>query len=420
MVKKKKYRDIDLLMNPVLFDEDFIVKPVEIAKQIISTELQIAKGSKPILSKQQQRFNQLIKKIENCEKEIENTKTLGYELDAFYKKNIIPVEKDFGDACFVWAKVLHEFAIPFKLTESQRDKLDSHIIELCNIALSYIEPNEEQKVFYDSYSFISYKDKIESEKQDIIDEFHEFMRDEMNVDMKDIPFDPDDAEKTQEYLNKLLEKLENKKNEDRHNWQKQENQTKTKKQIEKEQQKLLEDELTKKSLRSVYISLAKILHPDTETDQQLIAEKSELMKKVTVAYEQKDLSTLLKLEMEWVHQTAENLQLLTEDKLKLYNGILQDQLNDLQNELYAIKMNPAFLNVSSLLNYNKNYALSILKANKTDMLGEIEQMKINIAAFKKQPAKKNTLTNYLKDVELEEYADDDDFGEFLNNLMSRF
>ena len=414
MVKKKKYSDKELLLQPNLFGEDFIVKPVELIQPIVSTELQISNKLKQKLSKQQQKFNQLIKKIENLEKAIEKTKTLGFELNNYYTKHVIPVEKDFGEACFVWVNVLHEFALKFKLTDNQRDKLDSHIIEMCDTALSYIEPNDEQKAFYDSYNYVSYDEKMEYEKQEMMDQFKFFMEDEVGIDFEDMPFDISDAEKSKEFIDKIKAKLENKKIVEE---EKQQNQTKTKKQIEKEQQKLLEETLGKKSLRSIYISLAKMLHPDTETDEKLIDEKSELMKKVSSAYEQKDLSALLKLEMEWVHHTTEHLDLLTDDKLGLYNNILMKQLGELQNEHYAVKMNPAYINVSNLLGYEKNYALKILKTNKHDLLHDIEEMKNNIVLFKTQPTKKSLLTNYLKNVELEEEDEDDLLFDYLNDLI---
>ena len=46
------------------------------------------------------------------------------------------------------------------------------------------------------------------------------------------------------------------------------------------------------------MSLAKMLHSDLETDETLKLEREELMKKVTAAYQDKDLNTLLKLEIE--------------------------------------------------------------------------------------------------------------------------
>lgn len=49
---------------------------------------------------------------------------------------------------------------------------------------------------------------------------------------------------------------------------------------------LKHEELSRlKNIRSIYIALAKVLHPDTEADETLKAEKEEIMKKVTSSYE---------------------------------------------------------------------------------------------------------------------------------------
>ncbi|NDP20143.1 MAG: hypothetical protein GZ091_03560 [Paludibacter sp.] len=406
MKKTKKINERDLFSN--LSDGSFEVGN--------SVKLTISKNSqKPKLTKNQQRFNTLVKRIESLEKDIERTKSLGIELNALYTKDITPLEEEKGQRLFDFAIALDACALQHKLVKNQRSVLNNNIIDLCDKAFEYIEPSKEQEAFYDSYSGISYQESLNEQKDLMVDQFRDFMQSDMGLDLDDMNFDLDNPESVIEFQRKLQEQLKQKmEEEEQHDGQAKE---KPKKQLKQEQQALLQEELSKKSLRSIYISLAKILHPDTETDPEKQAEKLVLMKKVTVAYKQKDLATLLRLEMEWIHRTTEQLEKLTDDKLKIYNRILQEQADELNEELYTIKMNPAFMKVFEFLSMSKNYAVSMLKEQKLDLKYEIEDLKHNIAIFKKPPVKKVLLTNYIKSVEVDMLDDEDDF---LSEIMREF
>ena len=81
--------------------------------------------------------------------------------------------------------------------------------------------------------------------------------------------------------------------------QRKESKTQEKARLAREAKEKAAADLKAKSVRSIYISLAKLVHPDTETDELQRAVKEEEMKKLSAAYEAKDLPTLLRMEMEW-------------------------------------------------------------------------------------------------------------------------
>jgi hypothetical protein len=406
MAQKSKYSDRDLLLDLDFVKTELTVNPVK-----DSNQLTIVKKQKQALSKNQQTFNKLIKKVETLEKQVEETKKLAFELTLAYSKDISPIEEKLGKAYFDLATKLDNYAQNLKLTKTQRIDFEKQIIYLCDSALDYIEPDAQQEALYDKYSGQSYKETLEEQKLDLFEQFRDYMEDEMGVDVGNLDFDITNEEGALKYAEKLREEFEKKKLEDE---DKELNKKKTKKQIEKEQKQKSEDELSKKSLRLIYISLAKMLHPDTETNEELIAEKTELMQKVTVAYEQKDLATLLKLEMEWVHHASDNLQQLTDDKLALYNSVLSEQVKELNQEIYQLRMNPAYINIFQLLDYSPKHAHSSLKDQKEDLLSELEDVRRSKKVFDKLPVQKSVLIKYLK--EEKEYGEDDDvFGELLYN-----
>jgi len=406
MAKKKLYNEGDLLLN-LNFDNVVTNSKFEIK----TNKLQISKSKKQVLSKNQQLFNKLIKKIETLEKQLVETKDLAFELTIAFSKEIVPVEKKLGKAYFEFAMVLDSYVQNIKLTKKQSIDFDEHIINLFNTALTYAEPDEQQEALFDKYSDLSYRETLEIEKLDLFEQFRGYMEDEMGVDVGEMDFDITNEAEAREYAEKLKEKFEQKNLEDE---EKEQNKKKTKKQIEQEQKQKLEAELSTKSLRSIYISLAKLLHPDTETDEELKSDKTELMKKVTVAYDQKDLATLLKLEIEWVHRTSDNLQELTDEKLKLYNKVLSEQVEDLNQEIFQLKMNPSYTNICDLLNYSSKFAHTSLNYQKEDLLSELESIKKNKKVFQKQPVQKQVLVKYLKNV-VEHDNDDDILGELLNS-----
>jgi len=406
MAKKKLYNEGDLLLN-LNFDNVVTNSKFEIK----TNKLQISKSKKQVLSKNQQLFNKLIKKIETLEKQLVETKDLAFELTIAFSKEIVPVEKKLGKAYFEFAMVLDSYVQNIKLTKKQSLDFDEHIINLFNTALTYAEPDEQQEALFDKYSDLSYRETLEIEKLDLFEQFRGYMEDEMGVDVGEMDFDITNEAEAREYAEKLKEKFEQKNLEDE---EKEQNKKKTKKQIEQEQKQKLEAELSTKSLRSIYISLAKLLHPDTETDEELKSDKTELMKKVTVAYDQKDLATLLKLEIEWVHRTSDNLQELTDEKLKLYNKVLSEQVEDLNQEIFQLKMNPSYTNICDLLNYSSKFAHTSLNYQKEDLLSELESIKKNKKVFQKQPVQKQVLVKYLKNV-VEHDNDDDILGELLNS-----
>src|ERR1035437_6832087 len=140
MEKKKKYCDKELLLS---FDFDDFMSDVKPVKK--TDKLQIVKSQKQVLSKNQQNFNKLIKKIETLEKQIADTKKLAFELTIAYSKEISPVQKTLGKAYFEFATILDSYVQNIKLTKRQNDDFENHIMDLFNIALTYTEPNEQEE-----------------------------------------------------------------------------------------------------------------------------------------------------------------------------------------------------------------------------------------------------------------------------------
>jgi hypothetical protein len=112
-------------------------------------------------------------------------------------------------------------------------------------------------------------------------------------------------------------------------------------QREADRQRALED-ARKTSLGVVYRRLAKALHPDLERDPDARVRKGDLMREVTAAYAARDLHTLLRLELECLHDETRDIRELTDEKVMAHNHLLKEQVSELRQALAALAQHPKY------------------------------------------------------------------------------
>ena len=87
----------------------------------------------------------------------------------------------------------------------------------------------------------------------------------------------------------------------------------------------LQEEQTLKSMREIYLELVMELHPDRETDETLRVQKEERMKQLTEAYKQKDLASLLMMQISWLQEeSAKRPQSQTDEVLSITTIIVKN------------------------------------------------------------------------------------------------
>jgi hypothetical protein len=367
--------------------------------------LKIKATGQKILSKNQQLFNTLTKRIEFLEKDIVLEEKRLTRLLQVYSKKILPFEKSVAQTRLDLAMTIDKATLTNKFTKNQLFNIGETIVQLCDDAFTEIVPNAEQEALYDKWADIPLKDEMEMDMSETRDVFSTLINDlfGVNIDLEGFEPDPENFQDLEEKIRAQME-------EGRQN-QQQRPRKKTKKQQEKEDALKAEEELKTKSIRSIYITLAKILHPDTETDDEKKLEKEELMKKVTVAYEQKDLTTLLKLEMEWVHKTSEHLEKLTEEKLKIYISTLKQQVMELQNERIQMAYHPRYEPIADYIRLSENYAVNKISKDGKELKSIMDSLNEHILFFRRPEAKKS-IVKFCKDYCEPEDNYDDLWGPF--------
>jgi hypothetical protein len=141
------------------------------------------------------------------------------------------------------------------------------------------------------------------------------------------------------------------------------------------------EEAQKRNIASIYKQLARVLHPDFECDGERRQQKVQLMQELTEAYRQKDLHTLLRLEMQWIENEGDDLDRLTEEKLSVYIEVLQGQVQGLEARLRDLLFHPRYRPV---VVFNNGLAKPLDGPEKSRQLDEsVAAMKRSIALMEK-------------------------------------
>ncbi len=97
-----------------------------------------------------------------------------------------------------------------------------------------------------------------------------------------------------------------------------------------------------KKIRSYFLRLAEIFHPDKATDSETQIRHTEIMKEINKAYQEGDLARLLEIEKK--HQVGEIIDSSSEDdltrkctRLEQQNEFLKTQYESLKQELRSVK-----------------------------------------------------------------------------------
>ncbi|TCM62809.1 hypothetical protein EC844_12354 [Acinetobacter calcoaceticus] len=154
----------------------------------------------------------------------------------------------------------------------------------------------------------------------------------------DVDIDPENPDAfLAGFVEKIKEKLNNKfldqfSTQDRKQFEREMAAEKSKAE-KKQQQREQAKKTANQSLKTIYLKIAAMIHPDREQDELKKIEKTELLQQVNAAYAANDLLTLLALQVELGQQHNAPL---ADQQLKAYNIVLEEQLEKLSLELEDI------------------------------------------------------------------------------------
>lgn len=288
------------------------------------------------LTSAQKEFNRLIKKVGKLKQQLYDMPEKERLLADFYEKEIKPIEKEYMQAGLDLLDALDDLYESKNITKRRRVYLADLIFkQACNFeALLGGERDEnfskEIEPIILKYSEITGKEK-EDESAFIDDMFIRLAQEELGLDLSKLK-EIEDVEERNEYFHQALE--------DYRAQQEADSQEKAakKKLTKKELLAKAQEDALNKSLREVYTDLVKAFHPDQEQDEEKRLIKEEKMKQITEAYQKKDLSTLLFMQIEWLEVSSKTPQSQSDETLKSYNKILKQQVANLQEEMFIASM----------------------------------------------------------------------------------
>ncbi|WP_180089133.1 molecular chaperone DnaJ [Acinetobacter sp. YH12219] len=100
-----------------------------------------------------------------------------------------------------------------------------------------------------------------------------------------------------------------------------------------EQKREQTEKLVNQSLKTVYLKITAMIHPDREPDEAKKAEKTELQQVVNQAHEAQDLFYLLKLQLQLETNKGKSPKALTDEHLKFYKTALEAQSQRLASQI---------------------------------------------------------------------------------------
>ncbi len=310
------------------------------------------KKKKPAVHKSQATFNRQLSKIKNLKKELHLFRKECEEALALYHSALRPKQKETGAVITQFILKVQELTqqnpkvLNKKEQQTVKEILENSLEHVFSL-LPYGEIDDKLKSLYEKMRGKSFKNEFQAELESFKKMFEEMRKEhpEMGkVDMDFSKFKPEDN--LEDLLAKFAESMEAA----MHAAEKHEKGAPHASLKEKSEQELLKEkhardleELKNKGLGAIYKRLAKKLHPDLEQDEEKRVEKDHLMKRLSLAYNDQDLVSLLAIQSEYAKEFDEVSPSPDEGTIKIYNSILKDQIEELKHGFVEIVMHPRYL-----------------------------------------------------------------------------
>lgn len=274
-------------------------------------------------SKTQKRFHELLEHIQLLKTRIEEKKAFVSKASQFRNEQLIPLINQLKTVklsqvrALDWAYDRHSLAKRLKLL--LREEILDRVNEILQNYSLDTEQETEVTAILARHSGSDAEELYETLQENKEQETREYIRFHYGIELdENESADLSDPEVVEKIRAKIAEKNSNQK-------QYYTNTEKDDRQETKENQ--LQEKLNK-SIRSVYTSLIKLLHPDKVMDEEKKLLHTEAIKEVTQAYESKDMLALLILQSK--HGIME--ETIDDNELRTYNKILQKQVDALKTE----------------------------------------------------------------------------------------
>ncbi|MBE2171739.1 molecular chaperone DnaJ [Acinetobacter oleivorans] len=274
----------------------------------MSFDLKVSLQQRSEPSAQQKKLNRLIDKIEQQKVSLSTWQNAQAEIQQHIRQKLMPVYSDLHEVLFQQLEQLWNMLHSHEFSKADMQQLDEKIAQLAQMLKRSKQLSEEQ---------------LELVKQ--IDTFYQQHTQESvkkNKKAHSIKVEYEESAELEEDFEQYAAEQ-----------QQAREQAKQQRQQQKREQA---EQMAAQSLKTVYLKIAAMIHPDREQDETKKQEKTELFQKASQAYEKQDLFYLLKLQLQLEQNKGVGAKELTAEQLRFYKLALDAQSQQLESQIAEI------------------------------------------------------------------------------------
>lgn len=286
-----------------------------ILSAVMSFDLKVTRQPERELSPQLQKLNRLIDQIEHQKITLLNWQQAKSEIQQYAGQKLVPAYNAYYQTLFKQLERLWKSLSQIEFSKTDLMQVDNKIQELAlslksNQSLTSAQADQVEEII----KYYQQQDDLLSESKSSLSKSVSLNEDETHILTSD-----GDWEWEQDFQS--------------NQYQQGREQAKLKRQQDKLNQAT---QLTALSIKSVYLKIASMIHPDREPDETKKLEKTELLQRANEAYEQDDLFYLLKLQLDIDSNQSSTKKGLSEDQLKYYQQALASQSATLEQQIQHV------------------------------------------------------------------------------------
>jgi len=277
------------------------------------------------LSKEQKAFNTLVKKIDARRARLVDWGEAIPRFKQKYVSDLLPLQEQELELDAHLARMLDQVYGQKGVTKSEKRKLSVLIADLAQRVLENRD-DDEIKALYNTHS----QSDFDAEEAAQLDGMKSMLEELFGVDLgedTDMCSPEEVMQRVESHFRAQQEAAQ----------ARAAPRKKSAKALAREAQREAEEKQMSQSIRDVYRTLVRALHPDRESDPAERQRKTELMQHVNEAYERGNLLQLLELQLQLEQIDQAHLATLDLQRLKHYIKILKDQLSELELEIQRIE-----------------------------------------------------------------------------------
>ncbi|ENX52998.1 MULTISPECIES: hypothetical protein [Acinetobacter] len=279
----------------------------------MSFDLKVSLKQRAESSSQQQKLNRLIDKIEQQKISLATWQNAQAEIQQHTRLKLMPSYSELHEILFQQLDQLWLLLQQHEFSKADMQQLDEKIAQLAQILKrSKMLKDEQLKLVkqIDTFYQQHVQQSVKKNKKVGSVKFEQDESSEQSAELEQDDFEQYAAEQQQ-----AREQA---------------------KQLRQQQKREQAEQMAAQSLKTVYLKIAAMIHPDREQDETKKEEKTELFQQASQAYEQQDLFYLLKLQLQLEENKGVGVKELSAEQVKFYKLALDAQSQQLESQIEEI------------------------------------------------------------------------------------